>query len=1573
MEKSNEKKLTPAQLGRLLGDSDVRAALQKSRVGSLLPPLGTELFRRFTPASMEQNKKCKNPKQKKQVEKDYLKPAKELESGKTLPLFFGDPPPELLNVPLEDPDPFYQSKKTFVVISKRNIISRFNAEPSCFQFKPFSLFRRAAIKILSHWLFSTFILLTLLVNCMLMTPPPRGHVIEYVFISIFILEAVIKILSMGFCVGRFTYLRDSWNQLDVVIIVTALLTELPDLHGLLFLKSIRVLKILGLFNVTRKTIRAFGRSVKRLTDVVLFALVVLSIFSVIGSQLFMGSLRNRCVKLEWPNSTDLKNSTDINEFHFESYINDNSNLYYLPYQLDGLLCGNSSSAGACPEGYRCFRTSRNPNYGYVNFDSFCWSFFSTVRLMLRDFWENLAQLILRANGKSFILYFIVTLFVCSFSLLGLIVATVTIVFMDQTDAEVEEAKQKQKDFRDILAALQDTEVEEPVKKDSKRTCCSCCLSCLRLVCSCDCCGCWKRLKQGLLSFVSDPFFDVFIIICIVINVVFVTIEYYPMSVKYEEMIALAVMIFSFIFLIEVLLKILAMSPYGYFQVGWHIFDTALVLFSLLDYGMVGGFGLGFSSAIRLFRLARWWPGFLKWIRIVRASLRSLGALTLSLSLTTLFFTLVGMNLFGFDYVDNVCHISEGCTLPRMHMSDFIHSFIVVTRALCGEWIETLWDCMEVSGHFKCVVFYVMLVFVGYLLVLNLFLSLLMKWISDRLAPKDEEKMEIVKKRMTTVFKLCGMNLGQKTNEETAAPTGAEEKESVALTCVTSEQPDSEKTACDNGNQTSTLPIAEKLQMVKESGPCSSEAPEDCCCEKCYSCCPTLNLDKSQGCGRVWSNIRTSAFNIVQHRYFNNFIAFIILLSSAALMFEDIYLYNRPNLKTALSYADQAFVYLFVLEVLLKWVGLGFRRYFRDGWCWLDFIVTVFCVVSMAGDMTGAGVTVGSLKALRPLRILSHIKGTKLSVVSLLRPVPSLIDVLLVTLTVWLFFCIWGVNMFAGKSYHCLNETSGELFLRDDVNNKSDCFQMIEENPDEVRWKKELVTFDSVLEGYLSLFQVATFKGWLSIFYSALDSTQVEDQPEFENNIYIFQYFLIFMFFGCFLTFNHILKVLFDAHNAQREKFGGTHLFLTENQMKYYNRLKSGSSQRPMTVAPRPQGRIQGCVFDFVTKTWFEVGMVVVICLNVVVIMVDSDDMSYEVHKALFWLALVFIVIFTVECALKIFAFRHHYFKDILNMVDFVVIVVSIIGLFFSELLWKYFIPPVIFPLLRLGRISRIIYLIPGAKRIQLLLTAFMMSLPVVFNIALVLFVLMFVYASFGTFNFPYVIRKAMIDDMTNFETFWNSLICMFYTTTWAGWDGLLHPMLLSPPDCDPFSENPRTDIIGNCVSQPLGVAFFVSYIILSSFLVLNMFIMLVVEMLNVFREINGDPLSKQNLEMFQKTWKKFDHEASQFIPYSQLPDFCHALKKPLRIPKSSSIKLDLPLLSDDKVHCRDVLLALAAQALGDSADKNALKASVEEKCEEFMDLSQASCESISSAQQTKQEEMAFTEQPTLPEISEIEE
>lgn len=48
-------------------------------------------------------------------QQDDLRPASDLEAGKPLPFIYGDPPPELLNTPLEELDPFYQSQKVCLV------------------------------------------------------------------------------------------------------------------------------------------------------------------------------------------------------------------------------------------------------------------------------------------------------------------------------------------------------------------------------------------------------------------------------------------------------------------------------------------------------------------------------------------------------------------------------------------------------------------------------------------------------------------------------------------------------------------------------------------------------------------------------------------------------------------------------------------------------------------------------------------------------------------------------------------------------------------------------------------------------------------------------------------------------------------------------------------------------------------------------------------------------------------------------------------------------------------------------------------------------------------------------------------------------------------------------------------------------------------------------------------------------------------------------------------------------------------------------------------------------------------
>lgn len=109
------------------------------------------------------------------------------------------------------------------------------------------------------------------------------------------------------------------------------------------------------------------------------------------------------------------------------------------------MCGNSSGAGQCDEGFICLQGfGPNPNYGYTSFDTFGWAFLSAFRLMTQDYWENLYQLVLRSAGPWHMLFFIVIIFLGSFYLVNLILAIVAMSYDElQKKAEEEEAAEEE--------------------------------------------------------------------------------------------------------------------------------------------------------------------------------------------------------------------------------------------------------------------------------------------------------------------------------------------------------------------------------------------------------------------------------------------------------------------------------------------------------------------------------------------------------------------------------------------------------------------------------------------------------------------------------------------------------------------------------------------------------------------------------------------------------------------------------------------------------------------------------------------------------------------------------------------------------------------------------------------------------------------------------------------------------------------------------------------------------------------------------------------------------------------------
>ncbi|XP_004642272.1 sodium channel protein type 10 subunit alpha [Octodon degus] len=1231
-------------------------------------------------------------------------------------------------------------------------------------------------------------------------------------------------------------------------------------------------------------------------------------------------------------------------------------------------------------------------------------------------------------------------------------------------------------------------------EESERRCPPCLTSLAQKYLIWECCPTWLKLKAVLFELVTDPFAELTITLCIVVNTVFMAMEHHGMSYTFDSMLQTGNIVFTIFFTAEMVFKIIAFDPYYYFQKKWNIFDCIIVTVSLLELSVAKKGSLSVLRTFRLlrvFKLAKSWPTLNTLIKIIGNSVGALGNLTIILAIIVFIFALVGKQLLGEAYSTHQKKLTlPGDERPRWHMQDFFHSFLIVFRILCGEWIENMWACMEVSEKSICLILFLTVMVLGNLVVLNLFIALLLSSFSaDNLtAPEDDGEVnnlqvalarlqvfgQQTKQAICSFFRRPCMLARPKVESQLAAkpPLSSSKVENHIALEAASGSPralpplrgprDEHSDFITNPNLWVSVPIAEGESDLEDSegdgeqdaasswqqmtpegqeqqqqaGRCgdhptlspgsgtssedlapflgekrksdqgappvptegeddtsSSEGstvdcpdpeeilrkipeladeldePDDCFTEGCLRHCPCCRVNITNFPWAGGWQLRKTCYRIVEHSWFESFIIFMILLSSGSLAFEDYYLDQRPMVKGILEYLDRVFTFIFVFEMLLKWVAYGFKKYFTNAWCWLDFVIVNISLISLVAKILKYSdvesiKALRTLRALRPLRALSRFEGMRVVVNALVGAIPSIVNVLLVCLIFWLIFSIMGVNLFAGKFWRCINQTEGDFALVKwpTVNNMSDCEN--QNSTGQLFWVNVKVNFDNVIMGYLALLQVATFKGWMDIMYAAVDSREVNNQPKWEDNVYMYLYFVIFIIFGGFFTLNLFVGVIIDNFNQQKKKISGQDIFMTEEQKKYYNAMKKLGSKKPQKPIPRPLNKYQGFIFDIVTRQAFDVSIMVLICLNMITMMVETDSQTMEKTIILGKINQFFVAVFTGECVMKMLALRQYYFTNGWNVFDLIVVLLSIGSLVFSAILVSFesYFSPTLFRVIRLARIGRILRLIRAAKGIRTLLFALMMSLPALFNIGLLLFLVMFIYSVFGMSSFPNVKEEAGIDDMFNFKTFANSMLCLFQITTSAGWDALLSPILnTGPPYCDPNLPNSNGSR-GNCGSPAVGILFFTTYIIISFLIVVNMYIAVILENFNAATEESTEPLSEDDFDMFYETWEKFDPEATQFITFSALSDFADTLSGPLRIPKPNQnilIQMDLPLVPGDKIHCLDILFAFTKNVLGESGELDTLKANMEEK---FMatNLSKASYEPIATTLRWKQEDISAT-------------
>ncbi|XP_076324992.1 sodium channel protein para-like isoform X1 [Tachypleus tridentatus] len=1825
------------------------------------------------------------------------KPEKNLEGGMPLPKpLERDFPVELSAIPLEDLDKYYENQRTFIVISKGKDIFRFSAHNALWLISPFNPIRRSAIYVLVHPVFSFVVIVTILVNCVLMTMPNNESIEQYevIFTTIYTIESCIKILARGFILDKFTYLRDPWNWLDFVVISLAYITmgvELGNLSVLRTFRVLRALKTVAIIPGLKTIVGAVIESVKNLKDVIILTVFALSIFALLGLQVYMGVLTQKCI-LQWPQN--------ISDIGYLNHVTNSTNWI----KEGGIyqLCGNSSGTNVCPEGSVCLQGyGENPNYGYTSFDTFPWALLSAFRLMTQDYWESLYQMVLKSAGPWHMLFFVLIIFLGSYYLVNLILAIVAMSYdglqkeaaKEEEDAAAEEAEyaakqaaklaqeeeaagrkgdnvvnspsefscrsyelfvgqekmSEEKDMKErasiksaesenmcelkprmngkirkaslslpgspfnlrrgsrgsqfswrnggrrfgdkkplVLQTYRDAQEHLPYADDSnavtpmseengaiivpmftnlnsrhssytshssrisytshgdmfnknvtkesqlrsrsknlqghvhedppfegedcitkpkqadddtvqKQTvvdmkdvmvlndiieqaagrqsklsdqgeqeeeereeikfrdrCLAECLKYVDIFCVWDCCWCWIRFQQLISLIVFDPFMELFITLCIVVNTLFMAMDHDNMDSDFDNVLKKGNYFFTATFAIEATMKLMAVSPKNYFKEGWNIFDFIIVALSLLELTLSGIQGLSVLRSFRLlrvFKLAKSWPTLNLLISIMGKTVGALGNLTFVLAIIIFIFAVMGMQLFGKNYDLNK-HLFIDGKVPRWNFRDFMHSFMIVFRVLCGEWIESMWDCLRVSS-WPCIPFFLGTVVIGNLVVLNLFLALLLssfgasnlsapasdsgdtqklqeafnrfsrasRWVKNNVlsllksmkpkarnqigdqtpdhredveehlpvgdmiadgqvqmkekrSPKELTDVDVLvtdgleiairgdgkavtvklnnKPMMNSVHapvkdeqkdKISDRELDNK-KKSLSFPVSTKEKEYLGVKEFPQKDDDtlsvkSSESMKDKSNfekeQSQSSFNEEKKDISKEdlegsedflehseenpdteiadSGNVDStaedvivdEEPAECCPDCCYARFPWCSGSEESPYWQFWDKLRSKSFHLVENKYFETLVVTLIMISSLTLALEDVHLKHQPVLKEVLVIVDKFFTVVFFLEMILKWLAFGFKKYFTNAWCWLDFVIVLVSVINIVATMAGvvkiqAFKTMRTLRALRPLRALSRFQGMRVVVNALVQAIPAIFNVLLVCLIFWLIFAIMGVQMFAGKYYRCIDH-EGNRLNSSYVPNKQAC------SAKNFTWDNPMINFDNVLNGYLALFQIATFKGWLPIMDSAIDSKEPGDQPEDEVNIYMYLYFVFFIIFGSFFTLNLFIGVIIDNFNEQKKKAGGSlEMFMTEDQKKYYNAMKKMGSKKPVKAIPRPRLKLQAFVFDLTTNTKFDMAIMLFIMLNMIVMGMEHYQQTETFGLVLERLNILFIAVFTAECVLKIFALRLHYFKEPWNVFDFVVVTLSILGVALKDLIAEYFVSPTLLRVVRVVKVGRVLRLVKGARGIRTLLFALAMSLPALFNICLLLFLVMFIFAIFGMSFFMNVKHRYGVDDNFNFETFGQSMIILFQISTSAGWDVILSA-IIDDTDCDQATDT--TD--GNCGSRGIGVAYLISYLIISFLIIINMYIAVILENYSQATEDVEEGLTNDDYDMYYEIWQRFDPDGTQLIKYEVLSDFVDALEDPLQIKKPNKYKLiamDIPICEGNMIYCVDILDAL---------------------------------------------------------------
>ena len=594
-------------------------------------------------------------------------------------------------------------------------------ENSIYIFSQTNKFRIFCMKLIINKWFDRFILIIILLSTARLIADTfvKGYffvfafeMVDAVFNVVFLLEAVAKVIALGFVLDEGSYLRDNWNKIDIIIVICSIFdfqnlftkyvgdgastSSLQFLKVLKLLRTLRPLRFISHNMQLKLIITSLFESILPICTALFIVIVMFYIFSIVGISILYNSLHN-CYVINTDGTFKLAIET------FENNLAD--------YEITNDM---PSISKFCADKYNGIMDT-GPIFKYSNIAT---SLITSYVLATQESWPKISNSYRIYNdlyGLFFVAYNLVTAYFALNLFTGIMFRYFNAAYKRET--KLAEGDKKAPKYYDFLNQITSAESHYVI---------------------------WVHPNKGtfwyyIREFADSTFLDNFIMVIILLNMISMAMIYENSHPTYEFCLTIANYIFTGIFIVECIIKLMAYGLVGYFHTGWNRFDFFVVVASILDLivANIDGIDASFLKSFQIIRVLR----VLRVTRVLRLvkSLKNLEKLiqTLGWSISALtnvillmiiifcIFSILGVYFYdGIDYIkykDKFYVINE-----YYNLDNFYNAFLFTFRCATGEkWPNMMNELafVDLNAVYEAYAYIFMIIsnFLTGIIMINLFL------------------------------------------------------------------------------------------------------------------------------------------------------------------------------------------------------------------------------------------------------------------------------------------------------------------------------------------------------------------------------------------------------------------------------------------------------------------------------------------------------------------------------------------------------------------------------------------------------------------------------------------------------------------------------------------------------------------------------------------------------------------------------------------------------------------------------------------------------------------------------------